>query len=293
MSRHNFHMKLGFSSVKNQEREFSKTLMLKGLSTSLSITVALIVGISMLGGAAFFVTTSMPTASVAAEKTVSGEVRYRERIALPPEASLTVQLSDITDPNVPIKTVAETRIDEAQGSPIPFAIHFDSSQFKLGHSYALQARIAAGDTLWFVNEKPIEVDMQNSPTSANIDLVMVRKNMDEVGSAGIEGKDWLAEAILGSEISPNAHATLTVSDDGAASGSAGCNRFFGRIAIDGTNLSFSEIGSTYMQCPPALMQQERKFIDALNKTRSYRVETGKLFLIDEQGNDLASFSQSL
>lgn len=268
--------------------------MLKGLSTSLSITVALIVGIGMLGGAAFFVTTSMPTVSVAAEKTVSGEVRYRERIALPPEASLTVQLSDITDPNLPIKTVAETRIDEAQGSPIPFAIHFDSSQFKPGHTYALQARIAAGDTLWFVNEKRIEVDIQNSPTSVDIDLVMVRKNMDEVATAGIEGKDWLAEAILGSELSTiDAHATLTVSDDGAASGSAGCNRFFGRTAIDGSNIAFSEIGSTYMQCPPALMQQERKFIDALNKARSYRVETGKLFLVDEQGNDLASFSQSL
>lgn len=267
--------------------------MLKRLTTSLSITVALVVGISMLGGAALFVTTSMPTASVAAEKTVSGHVRYRERIALPPEASLTVQLSDITDPNMPIKTVAETRIEGAQGSPIPFAIHFDSSQFQPGHTYALQARISAGDTLWFVNEKRIEVDIQNSPASVDINLVMVRKNRDETTAGGIEGKDWFAEDILGSEVNPDAHATLTVNEEGAASGSAGCNRFFGRIAIDGPNIAFSEIGSTYMQCPPALMQQERKFIDALNKTRSYRVETGKLFLIDEQGNDLASFSQSL
>lgn len=266
--------------------------MLKGLTKSLSITVALVVGISMLGGAALFVTTSMPTASVAAEKTVSGQVRYRERIALPPEASLTVQLSDVTHPDMPIKTVAETHIDEAQGSPIPFAIHFDSSQFQPGHIYALQARIASGDTLWFVNEKRIEVDIQNSPTSVDIDLVMVRKNMDEVATVGIEGKDWLAEDILGSEVNP-AHTTLTVNKDGGASGSAGCNRFFGRTAIDGPNIAFSEIGSTYMQCPPALMQQERKFIDALSKTRSYRVEAGKLFLIDEEGNDLASFAQTL
>src|SRR5690606_5947669 len=176
---------------------------------------------------------------------------------------------------------------------IPFAIHFDSSQFKLGHSYALQARIAAGDTLWFVNEKPIEVDMQNSPTSANIDLVMVRKNMDEVGSAGIEGKDWLAEAILGSEISPNAHATLTVSDDGAASGSAGCNRFFGRIAIDGTNLSFSNIDRINIPFPPALRKKDRKFIDALKKSRSYIAKPVKFFFIKEQGNDWAIFSQTL
>ncbi|WP_094506875.1 META domain-containing protein [Brucella thiophenivorans] len=267
--------------------------MLKGLTKTLSIVAALTAGIGMLGGAAMFVTTSMPTASIAAEKTISGKAIYRERIALPPEAHLIVQLVDVSLADAPSKIIGETRIEAPQGSPIPFAISFDTDKVEPQHTYALQARIAAGDTLWFVNDERYTVDPKDAAAPIELKLVMVRKATDEAVAIGIEGKDWLAEDIQGGGVVDTAQTTLLVDSDGTASGSGGCNRFMSKAVISGSSISFAEIGSTYMQCPPALMNQERKFLDVLSKTRTYKLDAGKLVLIDEGGDELARLSQSL
>lgn len=267
--------------------------MLKRLTKTLSIVAALTAGIGMLGGAAMFVTTTLPTASIAAEKTISGKVVYRERIALPPEARLSVQLIDISLADAPSKTIGETLIEAPHGSPIPFAINFDTDEIEPGHTYALQARIVAGDTLWFVTDERYTVDPKDAHTSTELKLVMVRKGTDEAVAIGIEGKDWLAEDIQGGGVVDTAQTTLLVDSDGTVSGSGGCNRFMSKAAISGSSISFAEIGSTYMQCPPALMTQERKFLDVLGKTRSYKLDGGKLVLIDEGGEELARLAQSL
>ncbi|MCK1974949.1 hypothetical protein LNK20_19895, partial [Bacillus safensis] len=80
-----------------------------------------------------------------------------------------------------------------------------------GHSYALQARISAGDTLWFVNDERYAIDPENPGEPAEIKVVMVRKSGDEGAAIGIEGKDWLAEDIQGGGVIDNAQTTLTVS----------------------------------------------------------------------------------
>lgn len=268
--------------------------MQRGLKNTLSIGAAVVVGLGALSSAVLFFTTSMPTSSIAAEKTVSGKIVYRERIALPPEANLTVQLSDISLADAPAKTIGEARIEQVQGSPIPFAISFDTDQIQPGHTYALQARIAAGDTLWFVNDERHTIDPENPGAPVELKVVMVRKGADDGTNIGIEDKDWLAEDILGGGVIDNAQTTLTVANDGAVSGSGGCNRYFSRAKLSGETISFAEIGSTYMQCPPALMNQERRFLDVLGKTRSYRIDTvGKLVLLDEDGKEIATLAQNL
>ncbi|OJX99449.1 MAG: hypothetical protein BGP07_05385 [Rhizobiales bacterium 63-22] len=268
--------------------------MRKGLRNTLSIAAALVAGFGALGGATLFMTTSMPTRSMAAEKTISGEVFYNGHTALPPEANLSVKLTDMSLADAPSRTVGETKISSLSGSPIPFAISFDTAQIKPGHTYALQARIATGDTLWFVNDERYTIDPKNPGAPVEMKVVMVRKNTDEPVAAGIEGRDWLAENIQGSGVIDNAQTTLTVTSDGAVSGSGGCNRYFSRATVSGENVSFADIGSTYMQCPAALMNQERKFLDALGKTRSYRIDTtGKLVLLDADGKEMARLSQNL
>ncbi len=267
--------------------------MRQGLAKTLSIAAAFVVGIGALGGAAVFVATSMPTTSVAAEKTISGKVLYRERIALPPEASLIVQLVDMSVADTPSRALGETRIESVHGSPIPFAISFDTNAIEQGHSYALQARISAGDTLWFVNDERYVIDPENPAAPLDINVVMVRKNTDDAASIGIEGKDWLAEDIQGSGVIDDAQTTFNVATDGAVSGSGGCNRYFSKATVTGENIAFAEIGSTYVQCPPALMNQERKFLDVLGKTRSYKIEMGKLMLLDESDKEIARLAQSL
>jgi len=82
------------------------------------------------------------TESAVAETTVlRGTVDYRKRIALPPNASVLVQLLDVSPGDAPAKVIAEDHIRSATTSPIPYRLSFDRRQIDLDHSYALTARI--------------------------------------------------------------------------------------------------------------------------------------------------------
>jgi len=69
------------------------------------------------------------------------------------------------------------------------------------------------------------------------------------------------------------------------SGTGGCNRMGGKATISGNKIDFGRLVSTMMACPPAVMDQERKFHDALGLARSFRVdrEQRKLILVDAAG----------
>ena len=57
-------------------------------------------------------------------------------------------------------------------------------------------------------------------------------------------------------------------------------------------IRIGKAGATMMACAPALMDQERKFLAALEKAASYRIDAGqgKLFLVDANGVDILRFS---
>jgi putative lipoprotein len=253
---------------------------------------AAVAGAAALGGFGLFATTSLPTAGVAAEKTIRGAVAYEKKVALPPEASLHVQLADVSLADAGAKVLAETRVSSIDQAPIPFTLDFDSDEMVPGHTYVLQARIAAGDTLWFVNDQQYRVDPEQLQKPVNINVELVRKDMQTVPDSPIEGSSWLVEDIYGAGVIDNAQTTLTIGDDGQVSGSSGCNRYFTKVSFSADTLSFAEVGSTYLQCPPALMNQESKFFDALGKTRAYKVDMGKLLLIDDKGKEILRLTQN-
>ena len=96
--------------------------------------------------------TLLPAANAIAQTTMlMGTVNYRERMALPPNATVLVQLVDVSLADAPAQVIAEDRISGATGSPIPYRLRFDQTLIKPRRTYALQARIADGDRLLFIN----------------------------------------------------------------------------------------------------------------------------------------------
>lgn len=94
----------------------------------------------------------LPATNAAAQSTMlMGTVNYRERMALPPTATVLVQLVDISLANAPAQVIAEDRITGATGGSIPYRLRFDQSSIKPRRTYALQARISDGDRLLFIN----------------------------------------------------------------------------------------------------------------------------------------------
>ena len=57
---------------------------------------------------------------------------------------------------------------------------------------------------------------------------------------------------------------MTLASDGRAYGNGGCNHWFAPYTLDGEHLSFGKVGKTRKLCAPALMEQEQRFLQALD-----------------------------
>ena len=243
-----------------------------------------IFGIVPLAFASLF----LPAAAAAEQVTVTGEVFYRERIALPPNAVLTVQLSDVSLADAPASTIAEQKIDPAGQVPIKFEIKFDSAVIQPKATYALQARITVDDKLWFTNDERYAVDPLK-PEPQNMLLKRVSQNSE--ASPSLFGTTWVAEDIGGRGVIDNAQSTFAVAPDGKVSGSGACNRYFAQAEVNGDKIKIGKAGATMMACDQALMDQERKFLAALESAAAYRIDgDGKLFLVDAGGADIVRFA---
>jgi putative lipoprotein len=101
---------------------------------------------------------AVPELSGAAERTVTGAVTYRQRIALPPDAVLSVELADVSLADAPATVIGERKIAPAGQVPIRFEIGFDPKVVLPGRTYAIQARITADGRLLFITDTRHQLD---------------------------------------------------------------------------------------------------------------------------------------
>lgn len=115
---------------------------------------------------------------VVAENTqvISGTVSYRERIALPENAVVTVTLEDISLADAP-STVIATQEFTTDGKQVPFAfeLSYDNNKIKANHRYNMRATIHVDGKLRFTTDtiKSVITDVENTQ-QADLRLVGVR-----------------------------------------------------------------------------------------------------------------------
>ena len=76
-------------------------------------------------------------------------------------------------------------------------------------------------------------------------------------------------------------AGLTFNEDGTVTGNAGCNGLGGSYAVEGDQVTFSEVVSTLMACDDPRMAQEDAVIQALNGTATFKIEGNTLTLTND------------
>ena len=104
---------------------------------------------------------------------LTGSVTYRERIALPPSAVITVKLVDVSRADAPAVLIAEQVIAKAgRQVPFEFALEYDAARIQPSHTYAVQVRIENGDRLLFISDKMNPVITRDAPT--HLDIVVRR-----------------------------------------------------------------------------------------------------------------------
>ena len=77
--------------------------------------------------------------------------------------------------------------------------------------------------------------------------------------------EWIGERPL----IDRSHLTITFAAAGRAHGNAGCNHWFASYRRDGDALRFEQPGATRKLCAPALMEQEQRFLAALEEVQRW------------------------
>jgi putative lipoprotein len=117
--------------------------------------------------------TAAPAPAPVASAAVTGTATYRERIALPADAELIVQLLDVSLADAPSTVVAEQRIAPVR-VPATFTLSYDPAQIDQRHSYAVSARVERAGKQLFVTDTRHPVLTQGGGGTADIVMTRVR-----------------------------------------------------------------------------------------------------------------------
>jgi heat shock protein HslJ len=103
---------------------------------------------------------------------------------------------------------------------------------------------------------------------------------------------WQLRAIGDEPVGVPPAPALRIDPDGRVGGGTGCNQFGGRAELHGRQLRFGPLIATKRACPAPVMDQERRFLAALEQVAGWRVAGDQLHLLDEAGGVLLSFRAS-
>ncbi|MBW0145897.1 YbaY family lipoprotein [Marinobacter arenosus] len=88
---------------------------------------------------------------------VTGEVWYRERIALPPGTKVIVTLEDQSRADAPATVITDyTYVVDDKAPPYPFRLVYDPSVISERMTYGLRARILKDDQLLFTSTEHVD-----------------------------------------------------------------------------------------------------------------------------------------
>ncbi len=113
--------------------------------------------------------TTPPRETAGSGPAVTGEVLYRERIMLPPDAVLAVHLLDTSDTDAAAEVLATQTIDIGGKAP-PYAFHlpYDPEAIDSDRRYTILARIQYNDTLLMLNTEDYPVLTRGNPTNVEV-----------------------------------------------------------------------------------------------------------------------------
>lgn len=101
-------------------------------------------------------------------QTLSGTVSYRQRIALPPNATLRLRLLDVSRADAPATTVTQKTVPITGQVPIPFELTYRPETIQPQHTYILDARILVGGRVRWIPAQRTAVITGGKPTQVNI-----------------------------------------------------------------------------------------------------------------------------
>lgn len=113
-------------------------------------------------------------ASQAPTASVTGEVFYLQRMALPPQAVLSVTLQDVSLADAPSIELARQQGPVNGQVPLPFRLDYNPQQVDPRHRYSVSARIELDGRMLFISTQHYGVKLDGSDQPLRIRLDPVR-----------------------------------------------------------------------------------------------------------------------
>lgn len=105
-------------------------------------------------------------------------------------------------------------------------------------------------------------------------------------------REWKLASIEGFQTMPSgvANPTIFFANDGRLRGNTGCNTAGATYTTEGDRLTIEAMFTTKRACvDPNGGELERRYLEAVEATRRFRIESGGLQLIDNDGKVVARF----
>ncbi|WP_158085536.1 META domain-containing protein [Henriciella aquimarina] len=220
---------------------------------------------------------------------VIGSLVYRQRIALPVDATATISLYEAGLPYRVTEPVASQQFAlNGRQVPIPFEIELGSGlDLKTGR-LLMQARIAdaSGKVLWESEDTEIAFSLGLTDLGA---VTLKPSQVAMVDVPDLTGQEWMVQSVNGEAIVSPPPATINFGEDGHISGNASCNAYTGSYKVNAGKLTVAPLALTRKACVPPLMQQEQALIAVLEKASFMRLTAGgELILEDGEGGVLTA-----
>jgi len=122
------------------------------------------------------------------------------------------------------------------------------------------------------------VETGNRSILAVASIKEVKAKPAPAAAFNLANSEWLLKDLGDSEAIDNVKATLAFAEGGKVSGNGSCNRFFGSATIEGDRIKFGPLGATRMACQEAVMNQETKYLNALQATERFEWKDPYLLL---------------
>ena len=111
-------------------------------------------------------------------------------------------------------------------------------------------------------------------------------------AAALESRDWrLSQLAIDGELAPVADDVRATArfEDGAITGSGGCNRYRAGYTLDGDRISFGLAMSTRMWCGDEAGRVEYAYLQALERAAAWSIDDGALIITDGSRTPLLRF----
>jgi putative lipoprotein len=248
-----------------------------------------------------------PEIMTATTDQISGRALYREKMVLPLGAVLKVSLEDVSKMDVASTVIATTYVVTDGAPPYPFIVEYPSSAIDDRNQYSLRATISLNEQLLFTSTRqldpfrethtPIEIIL--SKIGANRLTQQAEGHHPDTGLA-VVSVNPLAELtntywklltvnekpVIISAQQPKEAFLQLVNNDLAVKGFAGCNNFIGSYTVKGNSLSFESVAATRKACLYG-MENESKFMQALEDARFYSIHEHALTLLNKEKRPIA------